>query len=490
MAKAHNSGLIQKSARTRAREASAADLGSPGTMCEAFQATAARSPQQVALRTPGGAATITWGQYAARVHRIAGGLAGLGVGRGDTVALMMTNRPEFHLVDTAAFHLGAAPFSVCHTLAAEQLRHVLANAGSRVVVCEREFTPRLLTARPGTAVRHVVCVDGRLDGTITLTGLEASRSLNPGFEAGWRAVDPGDLLTLVYTSGTTGPPKGVEITHAQMLAGLTATSRILPAGPGDRAVSYLPMALIAERYGGHYAAMFAGVQVTPLADAKALPGALQDIRPTIFAGAPWVWEKLKAGAEAMVACEPDQARRHAMGQAIRTAHQYVRAVQAGAVPAGMTDAYRRSDQQVLSKIRFGLGLDQVRAATCGAAPVAPEVMEFMRALGVPVSEVWGMSECLIGTINPPGAIRIGTVGTPVPGVELKLAGDGELLVRGPTVMKGYRHDPAKTAEALGPGGWLRTGDLAAIDRDGYVRITGRKNAVSSTTLPLQAASQE
>jgi long-chain acyl-CoA synthetase len=173
-------------------------------MCEAFQATAARCPQRVALLTPGGAVTITWGQYAARVRRIAAGLAGLGVGRGDTVALMMTNRPEFHLVDTAAFHLGAAPFSVSNTLAVEQVRQVLANAGGRVVVCEREFAPRLQAARPGTAVRHVVCVDGRLDGTITLAGLEASRDPSPGFEARWRAVNPGDLLTLVYRSPRCG----------------------------------------------------------------------------------------------------------------------------------------------------------------------------------------------------------------------------------------------------------------------------------------------
>ena len=491
MARAHHTEVIEEPARNQcalvsgqsatddawslvAREAALADLGSPVTMCEAFQATAARCPRQVALRTPGGAVTITWAEYAARVRQIAAGLAALGVGRGDTVALMMTNRPEFHLVDTAAFHLGAAPFSVYNTLAVEQVRQVLANAGSRVAVCEQEFASRLLAVRPGTAVQHVVCVDCRLDGTITLTELEASRYLGPGFEPRWRAVDPGDLLTLVYTSGTTGPPKGVEITHAQMLAGLTATSPILPAGPGDRAVSYLPMAHIAERYGSHYAAMFAGMQVTPLADAKALPGALQDIRPTIFGGVPRVWEKLKAGAESMVVYEPDQARRRAMHQAIRTAHQHARAARAGAVPAAMTGAYRQADQQVLSKIRFALGLDQVRTAICGAAPVAPEVLEFMHALGIPVTEVWGMSECLIGTINPPAAIRIGTVGTAVPGVELKLAGDGELLVRGPTVMKGYRHDPAKTAEAFGPGGWLRTGDLAAIDQDGYVRITGRK----------------
>jgi long-chain acyl-CoA synthetase len=426
------SGAVQEAAR--------AEPGSPATMCEAFQQTVARYPRQVALRTPGGAVSIPWGQYARRVRQIAAGLAGLGVSRGDTVALMMTNRPEFHLVDTAAFHLGAAPFSVYNTLALEQIRHVLSDAGCRVVVCEEQFAPRLLAITGGIAVQHVVCVDGRPDGTTTLAGLEAGGRPGFGFEARWRAVAPGDLLTLVYTSGTTGPPKGVEITHAQILAGLTGTYPIIPAGPADRAVSYLPMAHIAERYFGHYGAMLAGVQVTLVADATALPGALHDTRPTIFGGVPRVWEKLKAAAEQIPACEPDPVRQQATRQAFNTGRQYARATLTGEVPPGLAEAYQRADEQVLSKIRFALGLDQVRFAWCGAAPVAPQVLEFMLALGIAVTEGWGMSECLVGTVNPPGAIRIGTVGTPIPGVQLKLAGDGELLLRGPTVMKGYRNN--------------------------------------------------
>ncbi len=451
------------------------DLASPATFCEAFQGTVARYPQEVALRTPGGAVTITWREYAGRVREIAAGLAGLGVRRGDTVALMMTSRPEFHLVDTAAFHLGAVPFSVYNTFAPEQITHVLSNAGNRVVVCEEQFARRLLAVRDGTAVEHVVCVDGRPDGTITLEELEAGGDPAFGFEACWRAVEPGDILTLIYTSGTTGPPKGVEITHAQMLAELEATDALTPAGPGDRVISFLPMAHIAERWGCHYAAMFNGLQVTPLADAKALLGALQDVRPTLFGGVPRVWEKLKAGVEAMLAYEPDQAKRQAMQQAFEIAQRYVHAAQAGAVPAGLAGAYRRADEQVMSKIRFTLGLDQVRAAVSGAAPIAPEILEFMLALGIQVAEVWGMSETsCVATANPPGAIRIGTVGKALPGVELELAGDGELLVRGPIVMKGYRNDPAKTAEAIDADGWLHTGDIATIDDDGYVRITGRK----------------
>ena len=452
-----------------------ADLGSPATMCEAFQATAARCPHELALRTVGGAVTVTWGDYAGRARQIAAGLAGLGVGRGDTVALMMTNRPEFHLADTAAFHLGAIPFSVYNTFAAEQIAQVLANAGNRVILCEEQFVPRLLEVTGGTAVEHVVCVDGQPAGTVTVDEMVAGGDPGFGFEACWRAVQPDDVLTLIYTSGTTGPPKGVEITHAQMMAQLTATSALLPYDPGDRLISYLPLAHIAERFGSHYSPMLAGAQVTPLADAKALLGALTDVRPTIFGGVPQMWEKLKAGIETLVDYEPDQSRRQAVQDAFQVGLQYVDAAQAGEVPAGLADAYQRADEQVLSRIRLMLGLDQVRAAVSGAAPISPEILKFMLALGIPVAEVWGMSECsCIGTSNPPDAIRIGTVGKAIPGVQLKLAGDGELLLRGPTVMKGYRNDPVRTAEAIDPDGWLHTGDLAAIDEDGYVTITGRK----------------
>ena len=453
------------------------DLGIPATMCEAFQATVARYPDDLALRTVGGAVTLTWGDYAGRVRQIAAGLAGLGVGRGDTVALMMTNRPEVHLVDTAAFHLGAIPFSVYNTFAAEQIAQVLANAGNRVVLCEEQFVPRLAEVTGGTAVEHVVCVDGQPAGTTTVDQMVAGGDRGSGFEACWRAVQPGDVLTLIYTSGTTGQPKGVEITHAQMLANCTAAASVWPepVGPADRVISYLPMAHIAERYGSHYAPMLTGEQVTPLADAKALLGALTDVRPTIFGGVPRVWEKLKAGIETMVAYEPDQARRQAVQDAFGVGLRYVDATLAGEVPAGLAEAYQRADEQVLSEIRLLLGLDQVRAAVSGAAPIAPEILKFMLALGIPVTEVWGMSECsCIGTANPPDAIRIGTVGKAIPGVQLKLAGDGELLLRGPIVMNGYRNDPARTAEAIDTGGWLHTGDLATIDEDGYVMITGRK----------------
>jgi len=417
------------------------------TWCEAFQETVARCPGQVALRSSDGAVSITWAQYAGRVRQIAAGLASLGVGRGDTVALMMTNRPEFHLADTAAFHLGAAAFSVYNTFAPEQIRHVLANAGSRVVVCERQFAARLREVADGTAVEYVVCVDGKPDGALTLAELQARGDRGFGFEAAWRAVPPDAVLTLIYTSGTTGPPKGVELTHAQVLAGLRAFDAMWPAQPADRMVSYLPMAHIAERGFAHYRAVLTGIQVTTVADPRQLPAALREARPTIFAGMPRVWEKLKAAAETMLAAQQGPAA---------------------------------ADEQALSRARAALGLDQIRAAFCGAAPIAPEILGFWHRLGIPVAEIWGMSECLVGTANPPGAIRLGTVGPPLRGSEVRLAGDGELLFRGPSLMRGYCHNPARTASAIDTGGWLHTGDLASIDPDGYVTITGRKKEIIIT----------
>src|SRR5262249_44215008 len=229
----------------------------------------------------------------------------------------------------------------------------------------------------------------------------------------------------------------------------------------------------------HYRAMFSGGQGTSPAPAKGVPAALTDARPPILFGGPRGWGELKTGLAAPVAHGPEQARPPGGPGAGQGADEDAGAgrasrVPAGRVRAGLAEAYRRADERVLSAIRQLLGLDQVRLALSGAAPIAPEILTFMLALGIPVIEVWGMSECSgAGTVNPPDAIRIGTVGKAIPGVQLTLAGDGELLLRGPIVMKGYRNDPVRTAEAIDPGGWLHTGDRAAIAEDGYVTITGR-----------------
>ena len=451
----------------------------PSTLCEAFQKTAAAYPDKVALRTPDDSVRYTWHQYAERVARLAAGLAGLGVSRGDTVGLMLTNRPEFHLLDTAAIHLGAVPFSIYNSLTAEQISYVLGNGGNLVMITEEQFVPVLRQAIGDTKVEHLVCIDGKPEGTMSLDDLEDAADPSFDFDAAWKAVQPSDLLTLIYTSGTTGPPKGVELTHANLLAELEATSSYLPNGPDDRILSYLPDAHIANRWGSHYSSLYSGMQITTLDDLKQAIAVLPSLRPTLFGAVPQVWYKLKAAIDKTLAEESNPVKKKLALWAIDVGRRRARLQSDGKpVPRALAVQHAVADKSVLSAIRGKLGLDQVRAAVTGAAAISPEVLEFVLALGIPCSEVWGMSEtsCVV-TMNRPGAIRIGTVGQAVPCATIRVAEDGELLVSGPLLMKGYRNDPVKTAEAIDSDGWLHTGDIGEIDADGYVRLIDRKKEI-------------
>jgi long-subunit acyl-CoA synthetase (AMP-forming) len=448
------------------------------TMCEAFQVTAAARPDQVALRTPDDSVSLTYWEVSQRVRALAAGLAGLGLERGDTLGVMLTNRPEFNVVDTAAMHLGATPFSIYNTSAPEQIAYLFSDAGNRIVVTERQFVDRLLAVRAaGTPIEHIVVVDGGPEGTLSLDDVEAAAAEDFDFDAAWRAVEPDDVLTLIYTSGTTGPPKGVELTHANILAEIRAVHAALPAKPGGRGVSFLPSAHIADRWGTHYSGLMVwGFTITTCADPKQVMEVVAQVRPTIFGSVPRIWEKVKAALEAAIAAESSLPRRALMRWAIGTGMQRVRAEQAREQVGPLLRAQAAiADALVASKIRHKLGLDQCEWFVVGAAPTPREVLEFFAAVGIPICELWGMSELsCVATINPPDAIRIGTVGLPLPSVEVKLAQDGELLCRGPIVMKGYRNKPAQTAEAIDGEGWLHTGDVAEIDRDGYVRLVDRK----------------
>ena len=404
------------------------------TLCAAFQRTADARPDAVALRTEGDGVSITWREYARRVRRIAEGLHALGLRRGDTLALLLTNRPEFHLLDAAAFHLGAVPFSIYATSAPEQVAFVVRDSGARIAISETALRGRLDDVDD---LQHVVVIDAPGG----LEPLEERRVPGFDFEATWRAVTEEDLLTLIYTSGTTGPPKGVELTHRNMLA---AWRGLWAAWPdlsfGGRLISYLPTAHIADRFSSHYVAMLFGHSVTCCPDPRRIAQLLPEVRPTVFPGVPRIWQKLKAGVEAVVPAPPGE----------------------------MDDATRGA-------IRARLGLDRCQVAVCAAAPVPAEVLAYFEALGVPIREVYGLSEtCAVATANPADGVRLGTVGRPTPGVELRLAGDGEVLVRGDLVMRGYRNRLDQTLEAIDSDGWLHTGDVGSLDEDGYLTIIDRK----------------
>ncbi|GMU78952.1 MAG: fatty-acid--CoA ligase [Acidimicrobiia bacterium] len=429
--------------RSHAPGAPAAALAAE-TVCEAFQITASSQPPSApALRAFGADRAVTWGGYAQRVRAIAGGLHEIGMRSGDTLATMLVNRPEFNLVDTATMHLGVASFSIYNTLPTEQIAYQLENSGARVVVTEPQFLDRVLAAR-APSVRAVVLVEGAHEDAITLAGLEAAEPADFDFDATWRGVRSDDILALIYTSGTTGPPKGVELTHANVQATSRGFASRVPPTVGGRVLSFLPAAHVAERFTTHYLPSIGlGATITTIASLADLPLALREVRPTVLMAVARVLEKLRAG----------------LGTAGITD------------PATLDDASR---QRALAII----GFDELQWIATGGGPISPDLVRFFTDLGITTFEVWGMSETTGIACTPPWTdIRVGTAGPALPDAELALADDGELLVRGPQVMRGYRNDPERTAEAFDADGWLRTGDIATIDGDGYVKIIDRKKEI-------------
>ncbi|WP_412539648.1 AMP-dependent synthetase/ligase [Longispora sp. K20-0274] len=400
-------------------EAYVAALAAP-TLCAALRITAAARPDQIAVRDAAGTLELTYRELVRKAERVAAGLAALGLRKGDTIATMLVNRPEFHVVDIAAMLLGAVPFAVYNTSSPEQLAHLLADAGPRIVVTEPRFEASVRAAGAGT----VLLVD-------ELEALERD-----GFAEA--EVGPDDLVTLIYTSGTTGPPKGVELTHRVVLAQINGAFRALGITAGGRTVSYLPMAHLADRWISHYTAILVnGGTVTCCASVDELLATVPEVRPTVLFTVPRLWQKLRAMLEP-------------------------------ALPAEITP-------ELGAAVRARLGLDACRWLIVGSAPTPVDVLDFFAGLGIEILEGWGMTETSGGAcVNRPGAVRRGTIGLPYPGLEVALADDGELLCRGDVLVRGYRDDPGATAALFTADGWLRTGDIGRIDSDGYVSIVDRK----------------
>ena len=449
------------------------------TLTEALRRTAANHPEIVAVRTPDDSVSLTWSELLGRVEAVAGGLAKLGVQRGDTVAIMLGNRPEFHVVDLAAAMLGATPFSIYLTYPPAEIRYLIDDAASKVAIVEQAHVGALLEARedlPG--LEHVIVIDGDTpEGTISLADVEGS---NPDFDldSSLAQIGPDDLVTLIYTSGTTGPPKGVQLSHRNIMAGAQAVEQVIPFDPGAKVISWLPAAHIAERMAHHYIPVIYAGTITCCPNPREVLSYLPQVRPTWFFAVPRIWEKLKAGLETMQAAQPEEQRRP-IQEALEASIERVRLRQRGEpVPDELEAKVAQADEQMFSKLREMLGLDQAIAVNVGAAPTPVEVLEFFHALGIELAELWGMSEtCGVGTCNRPGEVRIGTVGPAEPGVEIKIADDGELLVRGDCVMTSYRNAPDTTAEAIDADGWLHTGDIGSLDEDGFLRIVDRKKEI-------------
>jgi long-chain acyl-CoA synthetase len=461
--------------------------------CGVFAETAARQPGADALRwrsDDGTWNTITWASYRDRVRNVALGLRSLGFEPGTFGVILARNRPEHVIADLGLVHARGTPVSLYNTLSPEQIAYIANHCGARVAFVEDEaFLEKFLAIRDRLPdLERIVLMDGDAshDWTIGWDEVsEAGRALGARdpdqFDELWRAVKPDDLLTLIYTSGTTGPPKGVMNTHRNVLWDIESLRRMCEFGPADRFVSYLPLAHAADRFLTFWQSIVRGFSISYCPDINQILQILTEVHPTFFGAVPRVWEKLYAGLNAAFAREPDEARKSAVAGAFAAARDVVaREQRKEEVPAELA-AQRERAEPVFAAIRAKVGLDEARIFFTGAAPTPVEILEFFAAMGVRISEVWGMSELsAIGTLNPLGAIRIGTIGVTLPGVEAKIEPDGELLVRGGLVMKGYYREPEKTAEALDAAGWLHTGDVATRDEDGYLRIVDRKKELIIT----------
>jgi long-subunit acyl-CoA synthetase (AMP-forming) len=417
----------------------------------------------------------TWREYAAAVRRLAPGFAGTGVGPGDAVAMLVGPRPEFHVVDTALLHAGAVPFSLQEGDTVQHLVENLAVAGAGVLVTEERLLP-LAREVIAAAARPValVCVDGRAVRRGERTLAEVAGTPGPDFDSLWRAVRPADVATLIFTSGTTGRPKAVELSHRAITASEQGTHRLAPFGdPTGTVLSYLPLNHIAERFMSHYASLTFGVAVRSVPDPDTLYDTIREVRPVRFFGVPRVYEKLADRARALIGTDP------ALGAALTASLLRVRADQAGKDLTVDQQRAAAAGVDALAPVRAALGLDRAEYVGVATAPSAYALLEFLLALGLRISDIWGMSEAIMCTLNPPDAIRLGTVGRFLDGVQGRIAEDGEILVRGPNCFSGYRGDPQRTRETRDDEGWVHTGDVGSID-DGYLTVRGRKKELLIT----------
>jgi long-chain acyl-CoA synthetase len=461
----------------------------PGsTIVDIFWRNASRYGPRPALRRKVGEGweVTTWDAYAEKVRHVAGGLIRLGLAPGERVGVLSANRLEWHLADLGVLAAGGVTVPVYPTNASSQVAYVLGHSGCRFLFVEdldqlakvllrRDELPdlqRIFVFDRGEGLDHDLVGDlGDLDALSTEELAEHPSVLDDRA----RAIHTDDLATIVYTSGTTGRPKGAMLTHGNIAANIDNITSVVPVGPDDRFLSFLPLSHIAERTVSDFGEVLAGGETWFAESLAAVQEDLQECRPTIFFAVPRVWEKFREGVREKV----EHANRAQRVLAERYLHLAAR--KGGVTGAGpvlsMIEAaqYRALDAVIGRTIRAGLGLDKARYLVSAAAPVHPDLLRWFHGLGLPVAEVYGQTEnCGVSTMNPPSDIRIGTVGTAVPGVELRIADDGEILTRGRNVTTGYYRDEAGTAELLDAEGWMHTGDLGRLDADGYLSITGRK----------------
>ena len=440
----------------------------------------------VALCSPGpnDPAAISYPQLASAASEIARGLAAIGIDAGDRVAILSSTRAEWALADLGALLAGAVVVPIYYTNSAEECEYVLAHSGARAALCEdaAQLAKVDSVASGCPALEHRILLTGSEPGALTLDDLRVKgRAVDEALlSARCARLAPDDVATIVYTSGTTGPPKGCMLTHANLLAAATMYRERLDLGPGMRLYMFLPLAHALARIAQIVALEVGATIVFWRGDPAKIVDELAESGPTHFPTVPRVLEKIFTKIHSGVD-EAPRARRAIFRWAISEGGRMRARERAGTPPSPL--ARRRhalADRLVLSKVRAVFG-PRLEVVLTGAAPIGTEILEFFDACGVLVLEGYGLTEtCAASTINTAAEHRFGTIGRPLPGTDVQVAADGELLLRGPHVFPGYYRDEAATAATFADG-WLTTGDLGAIDEDGYVRITGRKKDLIITS---------
>ncbi|WP_116997919.1 AMP-dependent synthetase/ligase [Desertimonas flava] len=426
--------------------------------------------------------TVSYDELWRRVGDVALGLVDLGIGVGDRVAILAETRFEFMLADLAISAAGAIVVPVYSSNSADECEWVLSDSGAVAIVCE---TPAQLTKIESVRgalpdLRTVVLIDGSAPGAITLDELASvGRGVADRSELDRRAaaVGPDDVCLIVYTSGTTGRPKGVALANAGFAAGRHAAVEMQLFEPGDSVYLYLPLAHVFAQLVMAVALEIGGTLSFWGGDPAQIVTELSQVKPTVLPSVPRIFEKVYAAAMGMIPPERADEVATAIEVGVR-----VREARITGEPVSPEDEaiFERSDTELFPLVR-GIFGGNVKLAISGAAPIAPEILRFFYATGVPVMEGWGMSETTgIGTVNLPAAHRFGSIGRPVAGSDIRIAIDGEIEMAGPMLLKEYWRNPEATDEALTPDGYLRTGDLGSIDEDGYVFITGRKKDIIIT----------
>jgi long-subunit acyl-CoA synthetase (AMP-forming) len=458
----------------------------PSTILEILEATAHAHADRPAMarKRQGAWETITWREYREAVRRAARALVANGVEPGQGVVILAFNRPEWFIANLAAIAVGARPAGIYTNSTPEQCRYITEHAEAVVAFVEnREALERLRAggeAPPG--LRSIVLMDGDAagPGVVTWEAFLALGDEAHDAEVARRtaAAAPDDVATLIYTSGTTGKPKGVMLTQGNLLFIAETARKVLPIGATDRLISYLPLSHIAEQVVSHLLSLATGACVHFAESLEKLPENLREVRPHFFLGVPRVWEKIQAGMQAKGA-QASSLQRRVAGWARGKGLEGGYADQEGRPRPW---SYRLAERLVFSKVRARLGFDAIRMLAVSAAPIAKETLDYFQSLALPIMEVYGMSECTgPTTMSLPHRYRLGRAGYALPGTELRIAEDGEILMRGPHVFKGYYKNEEATRETLDGDGWIHSGDVGEIDAEGFLRVTDRKKELLITS---------